>query len=165
LQFVVVALVSERPPLRAADAGAAFGTPNIVHFGAVLLLSAFLLAPWGTITILGALWGLMGVSGVVYAVIVARRMRRQDVYRPVFEDWLCHAVLPVAAYATLALSPLAASSHTRGTLFAVGAAARCCSSSASTTPGTPSYHVFVNREDPTTGALRPPSASVGSLRL
>lgn len=33
LQFVVLTLIAERPPLRAADAGAAFMTPTIVHFG------------------------------------------------------------------------------------------------------------------------------------
>ena len=37
LQFVVLTLLADRPPTLAA--GAAFATPNIVHFGAVLLLS------------------------------------------------------------------------------------------------------------------------------
>ena len=46
LQFVVLTLIAERPPLRAADAGAAFATPTIVHFGTALLLSAILRAPW-----------------------------------------------------------------------------------------------------------------------
>jgi hypothetical protein len=41
----------------------------------------------------------------------------------VFEDWLFHALLPLAAYATLALSALAAWSHARDALFGVGAAA------------------------------------------
>ena len=123
LQFVVMTLVAERPRIRAAEAGAAFATPTIVHFGAVLLLSALLRAPWQTITIAAAFWGLMGVSGVAYAVIVARRMRKQTVYRPEFEDWLFHVVLPFVAYAILVLSPFAAPSNTREALFSVGAAA------------------------------------------
>jgi hypothetical protein len=49
LQFVVLTLIAERPPLRAAEAGAAFATPTIVHFGAALLLSAVLRAPWQAI--------------------------------------------------------------------------------------------------------------------
>jgi hypothetical protein len=49
LQFVVMTLIAERPPLRAAEAGAAFATPTIVHFGAALLLSALLRAPWPTV--------------------------------------------------------------------------------------------------------------------
>jgi hypothetical protein len=150
LQFVVVALISERPPLRAADAGAAFSTPNIVHFSAVLLLSALLLAPWGTITIVRALWSAMGLGGVAYALIVSRRLTRQTVYRPEFEDWLCHSILPLAAYATIALAPLAAPSHTREALFAVGAAALLLLFvGIHNAWDAVTYHVFVNREGPT----------------
>jgi hypothetical protein len=50
-------------------------------------------------------------------------MRVQTTYQPEFEDWLFHAVLPLAAYAVLALSAFGASSHTREALFGVGAAA------------------------------------------
>jgi hypothetical protein len=123
LQFVVMTLVAARPAVRAEEAGAAFATPTIVHFGAALLLSAVLRAPWQAIWVVAPLWGLVGLSGVVYAVTTARRMRVQTTYRPVFEDWLFHALLPVAAYAMLALSAFAAPSHTREALFAVGAAA------------------------------------------
>jgi len=45
LQFVVMTLLAERPPVRAAEAGAAFSTPTVVHFSVVLLLSALLRAP------------------------------------------------------------------------------------------------------------------------
>ncbi len=123
LQFVVMTLVADRPAIRAAEAGAAFATPTIIHFSAALLLSALLRAPWDTITIAAILWGLAGLSGVAYAVIVARRMRKQAAYRPEFEDWLCHFWLPLTAYAILALSAFAAPSRTREALFGVGAAA------------------------------------------
>jgi hypothetical protein len=115
-------LIANRPPIRVAEAGAAFGTPTIVHFSAALLLSAILRAPWRTISLPSALWGIMGFSGIVYAVIVARRMLKQAVYRPEFEDWLFHFLLPLAAYVILALSAFPAGSHTRGALFGVGAA-------------------------------------------
>ena len=120
LQFVVMTLLADRPPTLAA--GAAFATPTIVHFGAVLLLSALLHAPWQRITIAAALWGLMGFSGVAYAVIVARRMRVQTAYKPEFEDWVFHFLLPSASYAILALSAFAAPSHTHEALFGAGAA-------------------------------------------
>jgi hypothetical protein len=123
LQFVVMTLIAERPPLRSAEAGAAFATPTIVHFSAVLLLAAVLRAPWHATIAVAALRGLVGLGGVAYAVIVARRMRVQTAYRPVPEDWLFHALLPLAAYAVLALSAFAAPSHTRAALFGVGAAA------------------------------------------
>ena len=148
LQFVVMTLIAERPPLRAAEAGAAFATPTIVHFGAALLLSALLRAPWKAITVPGALWGLMGFSGVVYAAIIARRMRKQSVYRPVFEDWLFHVVLPLGAYALLALSSFAAHAHTRDALFGVGAAALpLLFSSIHNAWDAVAYHVFVNMRE------------------
>ncbi len=115
-------LIAERPPLRAAEAGAAFATPTIVHFRAVLLLSALCAGSMKAITPAAALWGLMGLAGVAYVVIVARRIRTQSVYEPDFEDWLFHLLMPLAAYALLALSALAASSHADEALFGVGAA-------------------------------------------
>ncbi len=124
LQFVVLTLIADRPNIRAAaQAGHAFATPTIVHFGAVLLLAGILSAPWEEITPTAVLWGLMGLSGIVYAAVVVRRMRRQVIYKPVFEDWLFHVLLPFAAYATLAVSAFATRSHLHEALFGIGAAA------------------------------------------
>jgi len=92
-------------------------------FRGALLLSALQRVPWQAITPAAALWGPIGLSGVAYALIVTRRMRAQTVYHPEFEDWLFYAVLPLAAYATLALSAFAAPLHTRQALFGVGTAA------------------------------------------
>jgi hypothetical protein len=107
---------------RGGEAGAAFGSPTIVHFGATLFVSALLHVPWQTITIAATVWGLLGFSGVAYTVIVTRRMRKQAAYKPVFEDWLSHGALPLFAYARLALSRFAAPSYTREALFGVGGA-------------------------------------------
>lgn len=123
LQFVVMTLIAEAPAPRAADAGAAFGTPTVVHFGAVLLLAALLRAPWRTMTAPAVLLGLLGLAGLAYAAITVRRMRSQAIYQPEFEDWLFHALLPAAAYALLALSGVAAMVHPHEAMFGVGAAA------------------------------------------
>lgn len=124
LQFIVITLIADRPIARGeAQAGDAFSTPSVVHFGVVLLLSAIISAPWDGIGIVAILWGLVGLCGIAYSVIVARRMRAQTVYKPVFEDWLFHALLPLAAYAMLAGSSFAARSHARTALFLVGSAA------------------------------------------
>src|SRR5258708_35960304 len=98
LQFVVMTLIADRPPVRAAEANSAFGTPTIVHFSAALLLSALLRAPWHAITPVAVLWGLTGFSGVAYALIVAHRMRKQKAYRPDLEDWLFYVLFPPPAY-------------------------------------------------------------------
>jgi len=123
LQFVVITLIAERPGLRMAEASAAFATPSVVHFGVVLLLSSLASVPWNGIGIVGVLWGFVGLSGLVYSIIVARRMRAQAVYKPVFEDWLFHILLPLVAYTVLAVSAFMASAHTIETLFGVGAVA------------------------------------------
>ena len=122
LQFVVMTLIADRPQVATPEAGAAFATPTIVHFGTVLLLSAVLRAPWQAITTVAVLWGLVGFAGMVYGAIVARRMRAQRAYQPDREDWLFHALLPVAGYALLVLSAFAASSHAHEALFGVAAA-------------------------------------------
>jgi len=124
LQFVVITLIAGRPITPGtALAGGAFATPSVIHFGVVLLLSAIASAPWDEIIIVTILWGIVGLSGVAYIVVVARRMRIQSAYRPVFEDWLFHVLLPLAAYAILAISAFAAQYYTRPALFLVGAAA------------------------------------------
>ncbi|HYM33935.1 MAG TPA: hypothetical protein VET48_00995 [Steroidobacteraceae bacterium] len=123
LQFVVMALIAERPPHDAVQAGAAFATPTIVHFSTVLFLAAVLRAPWHVVNAVAVLWGLVGLSGLIYSAVVIRRMRTQAAYKPEFEDWLYHAVLPLMAYAILGLSAFAAHSRIRETLFVVGAAA------------------------------------------
>jgi hypothetical protein len=146
LQFVVLTLIAERPPLRAAEAGAAFATPSVVHFGVVLLLSAVVSAPWHAIRAVAGFWGLVGLSGIVYAVVVARRLRLQGVYRPVFEDWLFHVLLPLVAYAMLAVSAYAARSHARPALFIVGAATLLLLFvGIHNAWDAVTYHVFVNR--------------------
>lgn len=124
LQFVVLTLIANRPVgAGTAQAGHAFATPTIVHFGAVLLQAGILTAPWQEIAPAAVLWGLLGFSGIVYEIVVARRMRTQGVYKPVFEDWLFHVLLPLAAYTTLAVAAFEAGSHLRAALFAIGAAA------------------------------------------
>src|SRR5256712_1322795 len=83
LQFVVITLIAGRPLGQVeAQAGGAFATPNIVHFGVVLLLSAMVSAPWNEVALVAALWGIVGLGGVGYVVLVSRRMRLQGAYVP-----------------------------------------------------------------------------------
>ena len=122
LQFVVMTLIAER--LRPSpETTNAFATPSVIHFAAVLLLSALLSAPWHGIVTVALLWGLAGLSGILYTIVVGRRLRTQTQYKPVFEDWLCHVHLPFAAYTILLGSAFAARSYLRTVLFCVGAAA------------------------------------------
>jgi len=66
------------------------------------------------------LCGIIGVAGIAYALLTARRMRTQTVYEPDLEDRLFHFLLPFAAYVVLTGSAIAAFSHEREALFGVG---------------------------------------------
>lgn len=124
LQFVVLTLLDQKPLHKSgAQAGAAFLTPTIVHFGVTLLISALLLAPWQSTGIPEAFLSVIGFCGVVYTGSIVLRMRRQEAYTPGPEDWLFHVVLPLAAYALLASSFIAELSCPRETWFGIGAAA------------------------------------------
>ena len=75
LQFVVMTLIAGRSVSRGeAQAGDAFSTPSVVHFGVVLLLSAIISAPWdgiGTVVVvLFILWMALHSSKIIFAVFV-----------------------------------------------------------------------------------------------
>jgi hypothetical protein len=124
LQFVVITLVSTMPIKEGGEqATSAFATPTIIHFSSVLLLSGILSAPWRRVETAAVVWGALGLGGIVYEIIVARRMRTQALYTPELEDWVFHLLFPLAAYGTLAGSAYAARLHARAALFSVGAAA------------------------------------------
>jgi hypothetical protein len=124
LQFVVIALITEirrRSTPRQIDA---FATPpTIVHFCAVLLLSAILTAPWPRLFGADVALGACGCLGVVYALMVTQRTRSQTDYKPVLEDWLCHSVLPMIAYAALLVAALTLGRYAVASLFIVAVAA------------------------------------------
>jgi uncharacterized membrane protein len=122
LQFVVLTLVAERPHAQMGEASAAFATPSVVHFGVVLLLSAVMSAPWQGFGPVMFLWALVGLSGIIYGVVVIRRMQAQKVYKPVLEDWLFYGLLPLIPYAMLAVAFFVTRAGPRRALFVVAAA-------------------------------------------
>ena len=104
LQFVVVALSAQSRTLRKAEGSLhAFGTPTVVHFGAVLLTAAIVSAPWSSLSTVGIALSLCGAGGLGYVAVVIRRTRQQRGYAPVLEDWLWHAVFPAIAYVTVGI--------------------------------------------------------------
>jgi hypothetical protein len=123
LQFVVMALVSDvRVRSATTESVDAFGTPNVVHFSAVLLASAILTAPWRSLLTLAIVLGTIAAAGAIYTAIVIRRARRQTDYEPVLEDWIFHAVLPLIAYVMGAAVAFVLPLHPEGALFVVAAA-------------------------------------------
>src|SRR3954471_23479955 len=76
LQFVVIALGSESKNLGTEPEINAFATPTIVHFGAVLLISSILSAPWRHLWPPALILAACGIAGVFYTLVVLRRARR-----------------------------------------------------------------------------------------
>ncbi len=122
LQFVALTLIANRPSAGVPEAGAAYATPTIVHFGVVLLLSAVVTVPWNGIGAVSIIWSSVGIIGIVYSLMVTRRVRKQTFYKPVFEDWLFHCLLPLVDYGMLAVSGFVAQLWPRSALFAVSTA-------------------------------------------
>jgi len=119
LQFVVIALIAESHIRSSHETIGAFGTPTVVHFAAALLVSAVMSAPWSSVGGVRMPLALVSLAGLTIAVNAVRRARRQTGYRPVFEDWLFHTMLPFAGYATLLIAALFLASHTTGALFVI----------------------------------------------
>jgi hypothetical protein len=102
LMFVVITLIADSKQPRTLIEINTFATPAVVHFCAVLLISAILSAPWPNEGRIAAYFiGLIAIAGLGYMVIVLRRTRRVTQYKPVMEDWIWHLIVPVLAYMAL----------------------------------------------------------------
>src|SRR5580765_7312275 len=125
LQFVVMTLISQRTDGAPPEVGKAFSTPTVVHFTVVLFTAALVRVPWTSLTPPAIIGGLIGVAGVVYVIRTHMLIRKQDRYQPVFEDWLFHCILPLAAYlafVVLAVMALSSEANIRIGLFGTAAA-------------------------------------------
>lgn len=122
LQFVAIALIAQAQTERSMLEIRAFGTPTIVHFCAVLLISAIASAPWHAISTPAVCLGLCGAAGIVYALRVIRHARTQTAYAPDTADWFWYTVFPLAAYAILLASGIGLAWRPAGALFVLAAA-------------------------------------------
>lgn len=120
LQFVVMALVADsrrRASMREIDA---FGTPNVLHFCAVLLVSAILSAPWHRLSSAAMPLALFGVVGALYSLTVLRRAKRTTQYTPVLEDWVFHVAAPLTSYTAMLVAAVMLPGHAETALFIMG---------------------------------------------
>jgi hypothetical protein len=121
LMFVVISLVRGWEGSRSSDGIATFSTPTVLHFGAALLVSAVLVAPWSSPTIADDLVAIVGCYGVVYVVRVVFRARRLTGYVADLEDWTYYTILPFMAYGVILGGAIAAIAVPSKALFAVAA--------------------------------------------
>src|SRR6476659_10159189 len=123
LQFVVIALIAEAEAAASMQEVRAFGTPTVVHFCAVLFISAVLSAPWHTLSGAGLVLDVCGVAGIVYALTVVRHARRQTGYSPDAEDWFWYSALPLVGYACLLGAGILLNRYSTISLFVIAATA------------------------------------------
>jgi len=123
LQFVVIALIKDTRMRTTSGSISAFGTPTVVHLGGALVVSAIISAPWPSLSAVSIALALTGAMGVGYCTTVIIHARRQTTYKPVWQDWLWHMLLPWSAYAALAIAAFVLRESTRGPPFVIGGAA------------------------------------------
>ena len=122
LMFVVITLVTgvERRQ-RSRDGVSTFSTPTVVHFGAALLVSAILSAPWRSLVYPATLLGLAGLCGVIYELGVMYRTKRLSMYKADLEDWAWYTILPFVAYVVILAGAIMLHSMPIQALFAFAA--------------------------------------------
>jgi hypothetical protein len=120
LQFVTMTLIAES---RLSDMRAvqAFGSPIVVHFCVVLLISALANCPWPTLFAAGVALACCGVGGLIYSFIAIGHARQQNTYKPHWDDWMWYGWLPLVTYASLALAGFVVARNSRSGLFLVAA--------------------------------------------
>ena len=124
LMFVATTLVAgidTRVPTLYAGISA-FNTPTVVHFGAVLLLAGMLSAPWQAISSVRPLLVLFGLGGMVYLIIVMRRMRQVPNYQTTLEDWLWYMTFPLLAHLLVIVAAFVLPERPAPALYLVSAA-------------------------------------------
>jgi hypothetical protein len=121
LMFVVITLAADSSVPRTPETLNAYRTPNVIHFVAALLIAAVLSAPWQRFQDPAHVMGATALAGIVYVLIVLRRMRRQTSYKPVLEDWVWHLILPMVAYAALFVGAAGMSHEQIWALFLIAA--------------------------------------------
>jgi len=123
IQFVVIALVVNLRRRTTLDQLSAFATPTVTHLGGALIISAIMSAPWPSLFPASVVLAMFGLAGLCYGAIVIRRTRRPTAgYKPVWEDWLWHGILPCCIYAALAIAALLLRRTAQFAIFVIAAA-------------------------------------------
>jgi cytochrome bd-type quinol oxidase subunit 2 len=120
--FVVIALGAEAEVMD-SRAVHAFGTPTLVHFGAVLLLSCILSVPGHTTSSLRLCFLICGLGGLAYAGWVITMAMLQKNYNPDVFDWLWYVAFPIVGYAALLVASALFRHHPETALYVVAASA------------------------------------------
>ena len=104
LMFVVITLTADNEPRGMERGAAVYITPIVFHLAVVLVLSAVTMAPALPGEVLAGVLTVLGLFGVVYAVLTLVRfmgLKLANLYVPDLSDRIFYGVLPALAYAAL----------------------------------------------------------------
>jgi hypothetical protein len=123
LMFIVITLMTVRELRRDAHDGiAAFSTPTVIHFCAVLLVSAIFVAPWRSLGPAGGAVGIIGLYGIIYVLRAILRARRLSTYTADLEDWTWYTIAPLVAYGGICVGAISLAALPERALFEVAGA-------------------------------------------
>jgi hypothetical protein len=120
LQFVTMTLIAESS-ISDMRAVRAFGSPIVVHFCVALLIAALASCPWPTLFAAALALACCGLGGFAYSLMAIRHARKQESYKPDWEDWMWYGWLPLMTYALLALAGFAVTISPTPSLFGIAA--------------------------------------------
>ena len=125
LMFVVITLVGRERVRQNPGGISIFSTPTVLHFGAVLFVSALWCVPWHTLVVPSMLLGFGSAYGIFHLVQALLTAQRLTTYRPDVEDWTWYTVLPIAAYAAMLAGSILLFRLPVDALFAIAAGVVC----------------------------------------
>ena len=123
LMFVVITLVSEDRRSVSEDGISTFSTPTVFHFCCALFTSALMSVPFRSFVPIAIILALVGIGGLAYVVVVARRTSTLNTYQADREDWCWNVLFPLLAYITLVTGAIALHGAPAQALYAPAAAA------------------------------------------
>jgi hypothetical protein len=121
LLFVVATLTIGRDHRSVQRGISLYMTPNLFHFGVVLLVGATVQAPRLAPAATAGIIAVAAATGFVYCAATAVLMRRGQDPAPHWSDFWCYAVLPAVIYLALAAAALATGPAPATAPFAVAA--------------------------------------------
>ena len=123
LQFVVITLIADSRIRHTQREINAFGTPIVLHFSVVLLISGILSLPWHAISGPAGWIALVGLAGMTYATLTRRRVRVQrklpGAYQATWDDLIWYQLLPALGYLGLLVAAVALYRLHAGALYAI----------------------------------------------
>jgi hypothetical protein len=104
LLFVVITLTSDRNTARAEAGSRTFVTPTVVHFTAVLFVSAIAVMPGLSMQLTGQTIGIAALLGFLYVSAIVIRLVRAIPAVTHWTDYVFYGLFPVAVYLGLMVS-------------------------------------------------------------